>query len=172
VSRQGASWVSAQGSVLEAWFEAEHAAAGQECGVPKALVYTTKAPSALELRQAAVRRGSLPFRWVAAAERDGDSPAVREGVAAREGKGYVTQIKDTPVLGQTRPEGSLPAGKGHGPPPTRLQWRAAEDSPLSVQDLLNGLPTAAWTRATLQEGSPGPIVGDCAVLRVVEARSG
>src|SRR5579859_1337915 len=56
VSRQGYSLVSAQVYVLEAWFDAEHAAARQECGVPQALVYKTKPQIALALLQAAVRR--------------------------------------------------------------------------------------------------------------------
>jgi len=48
VSRQGSSLVSAQLYVLEDWFDAEHAAARQECGVPEDLVYKTKPHIALE----------------------------------------------------------------------------------------------------------------------------
>lgn len=169
---QGDRLVSAQLSVLENWFEAEHAAARQECAVPEELGYKTKPPIALELLQAAVRRGSVAFRWVAADELYGDSPAFRDGVAAREGKWYLTEIKDTTLLWQTRPEVYGPAWKGRGSLPTRLKLRYPQDSPQPVKDLLTLLPKAAWTRATLKEGSQGSIVCDFAFLRVVEARRG
>jgi SRSO17 transposase len=172
VSRQGYSLVSSQLYVLEDWFEAEYAAARQECGVPEDLVYKTKPHIALELLQAAVRRGSLPFRWVAADELYGDSPAFRDGVAALEGKWYFTEIKDTTLLWQKRPEVYVPAWKGRGSHPTRLKLRYPQDTPGPVKDLLNLLPKAVWTRATIKEGSKGPIVCDFAFLRVVEARAG
>jgi SRSO17 transposase len=172
VSRQGYSLVSAQLYVLEAWFEAGHAAARQECGVPQDLVYKTKPQIALELLQAAVGRGSLPFRWVAADELYGDSPAFRDGVAALEGKYYFTEIKATTLLWQTRPEVYLPTWKGRGAHPTRFKLHSPADSPIPVRNLLKRLPKTAWTQATIKEGSKGPIVCDFAFLRVIEARDG
>jgi SRSO17 transposase len=172
VSRKGYSLVSSQLYVLEAWFKAEHADKRQACGVPEALVYKTKPHIALELLQAAVRRGSLPFRWVVADALYGDSPAFRDGVAALEGKWYFTEIKETMLLWQTRPEVCLPTWKGHGPHPTHLKVRYPQDAPVPVKDLLLLLPKTAWTRATIKEGSKGPSVCDFAFLRVVEARGG
>lgn len=172
VSRQGYSLVSSQWYVLEAWFDAEHGKARQECGIPEAVEYKTKPQIALGLLQAAVRRGSLPFRWVAADELYGDSPAFRDGVAALKGKRYFTEIKQTTLLWQKRPEVYLPAWKGQGCHPTRLKLRYPQDAPLPVKNLLNLLPKTAWTRATITEGSQGPIVCDFAFLRVVEARGG
>ncbi len=84
-----------------------------------------------------------------------------------------TEIKDTTGLWQTRPEVYLPAWKGHGPHPTRLKLRSPQDTPLSVKDLLNGLPKAAWTRATITEGSPKALSGvlgpSCASLKPAAA---
>jgi len=144
VSRKGYSLISSQLYVLEAWFEAAHADKRQECGVPEELVYQTKPQIALSLLQAAVGRGSLPFRWVAADELYGDSPAFRDGVAALEGKWYFTEIKETTLLWQTRPEVYLPAWKGRGSPPTRFQLRYTEQVPMQVKDLLKLLPNTAW----------------------------
>jgi len=172
VSRKGYSLVSAQLYVLEAWFDAKHADKRQECGVPEGLVYKTKPQIALELLQAAVRRGSLPFRWVAADELYGDSPAFRDGVAALEGKWYFTEIKETPLLWPTRPEVYLPTWKGRGSHPTHFKLRYPANTPIPVRHLLKLLPQTAWTRAIIQEGSKGPIVCDFAFLRVVEARDG
>jgi SRSO17 transposase len=172
VSRKGYSLVSSQLYVLEAWFDAKHADKRQECGVPQDLVYKTKPQIALELLQAVVRRGSLPFRWVAADELYGDSPAFRDGVAALEGKWYFTEIKETTLLWQTRPEVYLPTWKGRGSHPTHFKLRYPEDTPIPVRNLLKLLPKTAWTRAVIKEGSKGPIVCDFAFLRVVEARDG
>ncbi len=172
VSRKGYSLVSSQLYILEAWFDVAHADKRQECGVPEDLRYKTKPQIALTLLQAAVGRGSLPFRWVAADELYGDSPAFRDGVAALEGKWYFTEIKETTLLWQTRPDVYLPAWKGHGSHPTRLKLRFPQNAPLPVKSLLSLLPKTAWTRATIKEGSKGPIVCDFAFLRVVEARGG
>jgi hypothetical protein len=50
--------------------------------------------------------------------------------------------------------------------------RYPANTPIPVRDLLKLLPKTAWTRATIKEGSQGPIVCDFAFLRVVEARDG
>ncbi len=172
VSRKGYSLVSSQLYVLENWFSAESSARRQACGIPNDLKYQTKPEIALALLQAAVGRGSLPFRWVAADALYGDSPAFRDGVAALKDKYYFTAIKETTLLWQTRPEVYLPDWIGYGPHPTRLKLRLPDNKPLPVKDLPKQLLKTAWTRATIKEGSKGPIVCDFAFLRVVEARSG
>ncbi len=172
VSRKGYSLVSSQLYVLEAWFAADHATQRQACGLSDDLVYHTKPVIALALVQAAVARDSLPFRWVAADALYSDSPAFRDGVAALDGKWYFTEIRESTLLWQTRPEVYLPTWKGRGRQPTRLKLRFPGDSPCSVKEALSRLPSTAWTRATIKEGSKGPIICDFAFLRVVEARVG
>ena len=171
VSRQGYGLIAGQLYVLEDWFDAAHAEKRRLCGVPAELAYKTKPQIALELLEAAVRRGSLPFQWVAADELYGDSPAFRDGVAALD-KWYFTEVKSTSLLWQTRPEVYLPAWPGRGRHPTRLKLRHPEDRPVQIKDLAAYVPRAAWLRATIKEGSKGPIVCDFAFLRVVEARNG
>jgi SRSO17 transposase len=169
VSRQGYSLVAGQLYMLKDWFDEAHAEKCRVCGVPQGLVYQTKPEIALDLLQAAVQRGSLPFQWVAADELYGDSPAFRDGVAAMN-KSYFTEVKSTSLVWQSRPEVYLPAWKGRGRRPTRLKLRHPQDRPLQVKDLVAQLPQAAWLRATIKEGSQGPLVCDFAFLRVVEAR--
>jgi len=171
VSRQGYGLIAGQLYVLEDWFDDAHAEKRRLCGVPAELAYKTKPQIALELLEAAVRRGSLPFQWVAADELYGDSPAFRDGVAALD-KWYFTEVKSTSLLWQTRPEVYLPEWPGRGRRPTRLKLRHPEDRPVQVKDLAAYVPRAAWLRATIKEGSKGPIVCDFAFLRVVEARNG
>ena len=171
VSRKGYGLVASQLYMLEDWFEAAHAAKRRLCGVPEALTYQTKPQIALELLAAAVKRDSLPLQWVAADELYGDAPAFRDGVAALD-KWYFTEVQSTSLLWQTAPEVYLPAWPGRGRRPPRLKLRQPEDRPVQVKELAADLPRAAWLRATIKEGSKGPLVCDFAFLRVVEARTG
>ncbi len=82
-SRQGYSLIEGQLFMPEKWFEAEHAEQREECGVPEDLVFKTKPEIGLQLLENAIKRGKLPFFWVAADALYGDSPPFRDGVAAR-----------------------------------------------------------------------------------------
>ena len=176
VSRQGYSLVDSQLFVPEEWFDAAHAERRQACGVPQDLVFQTKPKIGLALLQAAVERNeqsaaALPFQWVAADELYGDSPAFRDGVAALH-KWYFTEIKTTTQVWLTRPEVYLPAWKGRGRHPTRLRLRNPSEKAVTVRAMVAQVPRPAWTRATIKEGSKGPIVCDFAFLRVIESRGG
>jgi SRSO17 transposase len=144
--------------------------------VPEELTYQTKPEIGLELLQAAVKRNEqleapLPFEWVAADALYGDSPAFRDGIAAL-GRWYFTEIKSTSQVWLHRPEVYVPAWKGRGRRPTRLRLCHPTDKAVIVQSLVAQIPAPAWTRATIKEGSKGPIVCDFAFLRVVESRAG
>ncbi|HXV43372.1 MAG TPA: hypothetical protein VEC96_09935, partial [Anaerolineae bacterium] len=65
-----------------------------------------------------------------------------------------------------------PAWIGRGRRPTRLRLCPPPDKPVPVQTSVAQIPAQAWTRATIKEGSKGPIGCDFAFLRVVESRGG
>jgi hypothetical protein len=71
-----------------------------------------------------------------------------------------------------RPEVYLPDWKGHGRRPKRLRLRHSTDKAITVRDVANKIPVDGWTRATIKDGSKGPIVCDFAFLRVIESRDG
>lgn len=169
-SRKGYSLIEGQLFMPESWFGEEHADQREACGVPTGLKVKTKPEIGLELLKRADERGSLPFRWVAADELYGDSPAFRDGVATL-GKWYFTEIKCSTLIWQSRPEVYLPEWKGHGRRPIRLRLRNEKECPLRVDNLVSLLPKDAWSRATIKEGSKGPIVCDFAFLRLIESRA-
>jgi SRSO17 transposase len=176
VSRQGYTLVDSQLFMPDEWFDEAHTKRRQASGVPADLSYQTKPEIGLALVQAAVKRNEqletpLPFEWVAADALYGDSPAFRDGVAAL-GKWYFTEIKSTTQVWLHRPEVHVPAWKGRGRRPTRLRLCQPTDKAVTVQSLVAQLPAAAWSRATVKEGSKGPIVCDFAFLRLVESRAG
>lgn len=170
VSRKGYSLIEGQLFMPESWFDEEHQEQREACGVPTDLQAKTKPEIGLDLLKRAVERGSLPFQWVAADALYGDSPAFRDGVAALN-KWYFTEIKCSTQIWETRPEVYLPKWKGRGRRPVRLRLKNAKDHPVRVDDLITALPKAAWTKATIKEGSKGPIVCDFAFLRLIESRA-
>ena len=168
-SRKGYSLIEGRLFLPDEWFEEAHAQKRSACGVPEDLEYQTKPEIGLELLQKAAKRGGLPFQWVAADELYGDSPAFRDGVAALN-KWYFTEIKSTTPVWNTRPEVHVPEWSGHGRHPTRLRLRHPNDRPTQVKELAAGIPKESWTRATVKEGSKGPIICDFAFLRLTESR--
>jgi len=176
VSRQGYTLLDSQLFMPAEWFDEAHTARRQACGVPVDLTYQTKPEIGLNLLRAAIKRNEqlaepLLFQWVAADELYGDSPAFRDGIAALD-KWYFTEIKTTSQIWLNRPEVHVPPWKGRGRRPTRLRLRQPTDKAITVQSLVTHIPGPAWTRATIKEGSKGPIVCDFAFLRVVESRGG
>jgi SRSO17 transposase len=171
VSRLGYSLLEGQLFMPEAWFTEEYASKRKACGVPEGLTMQTKPEIGLSLLKRAVERKTVPFAWVAADALYGDSSAFRDGVAALH-KWYFTEVRCTSLIWQCRPTVHLPAWKGRGRRPTRLQLRQPTNHPLSVEQLAAQLLPQHWTQATIKEGSKGPIVCNFAFVRIVEARAG
>jgi SRSO17 transposase len=168
-SRKGYSLIEGQLFVPDEWFEEAHDERRHACGVPEDLAYQTKPEIGLQLLQKAVKRGTLLFLWVVADELYGDSPTFRDGVADL-GKWYFTEIKSNTPVWRVRPEVHIPEWKGRGHRPTHLRLRHPSDRPVQVNALAAGIPKEDWTRATIKEGSKGPIVCDFAFLRLSESR--
>ena len=171
VSRKGYSIVAGRLFMLKQWFDGEHAEKRQACGVPEDLTFKTKPQIALDLLQEALARGGLPFLWVAADALYGDSPAFRDGVAAM-GKWYFTEIACSTLIWRRRPAVYVPPWSGRGKRPTKLRLRTSTNLPRRVDSVVARIPKTSWTRATIKEGSKGPLVCDFAFLRVTEARGG
>jgi SRSO17 transposase len=175
VSRQGHTLLDSQLFMPSDWFEESHRKRRQACGVPGELSYQPKPEIGLELVGAALKRNEqleepLLFQWVAADALYGDSPTFRDGVTALN-KWYFTEIKASSLVWMTRPEVYLPPWKGRGRKPTRLRLCQPSPKPRSVATIAAQIPARAWSRATIKEGSKGPLVCEFAFLRVVECRA-
>jgi len=135
------------------------------------LTFKTKPQIALDLLQEMQQRGDLPFQWVAADELYGNSPAFRDGVAAM-GKWYFTEIARSILIWRRRPAVFVPPWSGRGKRPTKLRLRTSTNRPRRIDTLVTRIPKKSWTRATIKEGSKGPLVCDFAFLRITEAQGG
>jgi SRSO17 transposase len=170
-SRKGYSLIEGQLFMPEKWLEEEQAEQRQACGVPEDLFFKTKPEIGLELLKSALKRGKLPFFWVAADALYGDSPTFRDGVAAT-GKYYFTAVKENTLIWCTAPKVHVPPWSGHGRHPTRLRLSDTRKHPIPVKHLVKKIQKQDWIQAVIKEGSKGPIVCDFAFLCVTESRSG
>ena len=168
-SRKGYSLIEGQLFMPDPWFEKECAERRNACGVPKDLEFKTKPEIGLALLKNAVKRGNLPFSWVAADALYGDAPAFRDGVAELE-KWYFTAIKENTPIWCGPPKVHVLQWKGHGRHPTRLRLSDPRRHPLPVKQVAKKISKPDWHRAVIKEGSKGPIVCEFAFLRVSELR--
>lgn len=155
----------------EGWFAAEHAEKRTQCGIPDHLTFQTKPELALSLLKDAVRRGSLPFHWVAVDALYGDTPAFLEGVAALE-KWYFAEVACSTRVWWRHPQLHVPVRDGRGRRPTKLRLRYAYQQPRRVEALVRRIPRQCWQRYVIKEGSKGPIICDFAFVRVSGVRDG
>jgi SRSO17 transposase len=170
-SRLGYTLADGRLFVPEAWFDDAHTALRAACGIPDDLTFQTKPQLALTLLQDAMRRGSLPFQWVAVDALYGDAPAFLDGVAAL-GKWYFAEVARSTHVWVEPAVVEVPAWSGRGRQPTRLRLRAGEPEAQRVDSVMVSLPPGAWTRQVIKEGSKGPLICDFAMLRVSGVREG
>ena len=157
--------------VPESWFDDAHAELRQACGIPEEVTFQTKPEIALALLQHAVRRGTLPFRWVAGDALYGDAPAFLDGVAAL-GTWYFAEVACSTHVWSEQPAVEVPAWSGRGRKPTRARLVAGEPRAQRVDAVMAAVPKEAWTRHVIKEGSQGPIICDFATVRVTVVREG
>ncbi len=180
-SRQGYTLLDRRLYLPAAWFTEDYAARRWACRIPRGTPFRTKHDLAGELVEAAVAAGTLRARWVVADEGYGDSPALLDRWAAT-GLWYLVEVaRDTHVWPLAEPEGQAPrarptswvpprAASGKGPAPTRTRLHPASPAPQRVDAWTAQVPSAAWQRYRLLEGSKGPLVAAFVAVRVVMVR--
>ena len=170
-SLKGYTLVDGQLFVPQDWFGEQMADLRQEVGLPTELTFRTKPQIAVDLLQAIVARGTLSGRWVVADALYGNSPPFRDAVAAL-GLWYFTEVSSDQLIWRRTPALLVPPWSGKGRKPGKQRLKTPANAAYRVDQLLWRLPKQAWTRATIKEGSKGPIVCDVAFVRVNEARDG
>ncbi len=124
----------------------------EEAGVPATVVFRTKPELGLEMVRQAVERG-LPFRWVTADSVYGDSPTFVQGLREL-GKWYVVDSSADARVWLSEPE-VIPAGS-KGPRGRATTQAKVATKPERVDAVVARLPTKAWRRLVVAEGSQGP----------------
>src|SRR5216683_182544 len=141
----------------------------QRCGVPPDLTFKTKPALAQEMLAAVVQSQTLRCRWVVADEAFGGNPGFLDAVAGL-GLWYFTEVPHTTRVWEERPATHIPPRRGHGRRPPRERLVEGAPKARTVREVAGGVPTEAWTRQTIKEGSQGPIVAEFTAIRVVTVR--
>src|ERR687894_1788238 len=143
----------------------------KRAGVPKHLMFASKADLGLELLRQARERGHLQGHWVTADEWYGRGAEFRDELE-KDGWRYVLQVpQDLEVFMEpAKLEMEQRGGRGR----KRKRARLAEDSPRPkpVGSILREWDEAAWSVLTVGEGAQGPLTYHFAALRVWESRDG
>jgi len=140
-----------------------------QCGLPPDLTFKTKPELAQEMLAAVVQSQALRCRWVVADEACGGNPAFLDGVAGL-GLWYFAEVPHSTRVWEARPATHIPPWRGRGRRPQRERLVEGAPAARTVLEVAAVLPTEAWARQTIKEGSQGPMVAECATLRVVAVR--
>jgi SRSO17 transposase len=143
----------------------------QACGIPDDITFTTKPMLGWAMIEALHQADSLRCRWVACDEGFGRDSALLDKIAGL-GLWYFAEVPHDARVWLERPATAVPTWTGRGRKPTREHLVLDAAAPQTVVQVANALPSDAWTRQRIKEGSKGPIVADFALLRVVAVREG
>jgi len=168
-SRQGYTLVDHRLFLPEEWFDEDHRARWEKCGIPDETTFQTKPEIALERLQAVVAAGSLRFQWVTCDELYGRNPNFLNGVAALD-RWYLAEVPHNTRAWKTRPATAVPEWSGRGPHPTKERLLPGEPEPQRVDQIAASLKPEEWQPYLIKEGSKGPMVAHFAFLRGVAVR--
>jgi SRSO17 transposase len=135
-----------------------------EAGVPTGVIFRSKPALALEMVANAVAEG-VPFRWVGGDSVYGDSPTFVQGIR-QFGKWYVLDSSADARVWTTEPQVIAPEDR---PKPKRgrpCTQPLVVGEAKRVDEVVAALPTNAWHRLTVAEGSQGPLVYEYAEVWV------
>ena len=180
-SRKGYTLLDRRLYLPEAWFAEDHRERWTACAIPDDVLFQTKPHLAATLVEGVMQGHRLRARWLACDEGYGQDPAFLDRVAAC-GLWYMAEVPSTthvwplgdPATGKERPRPQLwvppQVASRKGPVPTTERLHPQSPPSVAVAQIAAALPSAAWHRYRLLEGSKGPLVADFAALRAVAVR--
>ena len=102
-------------------------------------------------------------------EASGCDTGFLDGVAGL-GLWYFAEVSHPTRVWQERPATHVPPGRGRGRRPQRARLVEGTPAARTVREVAATLPAEAWARQTIKEGSQGPMVAECATMRVIAVR--
>ena len=137
----------------------------QKCGVPKDVVFHTKAQLGLEMIRT-FKAADLPFGWVSMDCHYGEQPWLLKTLTAQD-ICYMADIPCDTRIFPDCPKTEIPERKGHrGRFPTKVRLAEAEPPPVEVRAFAKTLTESDWTRLSVRETERGWLIADFAAFRV------
>jgi SRSO17 transposase len=169
VSERGHGLIDARLYLPQAWTDDK--ARCQAAGVPKSVVYQSKAELGMAMLRHARQIGHLTGRWVTGDADYGKVPTLRDDLDAADWW-YVLEMPSTTPVFVEAAEASVPAWSGHGRKPSRPQLVAGAPRAQTVAAWAASLDQASWQVLTVAEGAQGPRSDQFVAQRVWESRDG
>lgn len=165
-SNRGATLIDAELFLPESWFtEEQKAKRWPGCRIPETRIFKTKPDMGADMIKAVLERGQLPVRWVLADEFFGRDSAFRASIPEK--YDYFIQVPCNTRAWVERPATKEVQFKRKGEVKTRRRITANQPTSRELRDLAQNA-SLTWERATLKEGSKGPIEAEVARIRVIE----
>jgi SRSO17 transposase len=137
----------------------------QKCGVPKDIVFQTKAQLGLEMIRG-FKASGLPFSWVCMDCHYGEQPWLLKTLTD-EGICYMADIPCDTRIFLSCPQTEIPKRNGErGRFPTHEQLVEGEPPPVDVRAFAKTMKESDWTRLTVRETERGWLIADFAAFRV------
>lgn len=168
---RGHAFLEAQLYLPEVWFTQAYRERWEACRIPEAQPFRTEPQIAVEMIARLRQRAVVPFRWVAADETYGKSPAFLDGIEAL-GRWYLAEVPVDTRVWLRRPRIEPPGPSLMGPPRTQPRVARSAAAPQTVKQLAAALPKSSWRRKLIKEGSKGPMIAEFAFLRAITIRDG
>jgi len=180
-SRHGYTLLDRRLYLPEPWFSPAYQERWQACAIPPETTFATKPTLAADLVEGILASGAMRARWLTCDEGFGNDPVFLDRIAARD-LWYLAEIaRSTHVWPLAAPDGQPAAATPRvwvppqtssrkGPAPQRLRRHPDSPPTQTVEAWAAQVPTAAWQRYRILEGSKGPLLADFAAVRVVAVR--
>jgi SRSO17 transposase len=163
VTPSGSALLDHQLFLPESWCEPTREARDRrdKAHIPEGLPFRTKPRIAAELIRAVAVLGTVALDWVVADEEYGRAGHFLDELEILEQR-YVVEVPVTTAVWTADPAGCIPAYSGRGRVPTA----PTRDAVWTVAALAAALPGSAWRALQVREGAVGPLVFECAAVRV------
>jgi SRSO17 transposase len=171
-SRHGYGLVDTRLFMPESWFTEDYTDRRAKCNVPDDVTFQTKPQLAAEMVKAIRREGRLPFKYLVADCLYGNSPDFLDALDACVGVTSLVSVPADTRCWLQRPPTTEKIYKYKGAVRAKRVVTSATSAPLTVTALAESLPSAAWYRRTVSEGTKGPIAYAFARKRVTLCKDG
>jgi SRSO17 transposase len=171
-SRQGYALVDKRLFLPELWFSEAYAERRHKCQVSADLTFQTKPQLAAKMIKAIRGAGRLPFKYLVADCLYGNSPDFLDAIDACVGVTALVSVPADTRCWLQRPPTTEKTYTYKGEVRAKRVVTSDTSVPLTVTELAVSLPSSAWYRRTVSEGTKGPIDYEFARKRVTLCKDG
>jgi SRSO17 transposase len=153
----------------QSWFSDEQKKRRKDNLVPEDLVFQTKQVIALDLLKEIDGTALFPAKWIGVDSAFGGDIEFLN--ALPKNRHYFAAIKANTRVFIKKPGVGLPAYKGRGRRPTKIEILPGQPKPLVVSEIAKG-DLLSWKAVVVSEGAKGPIIAKVARIRAIMSRDG